>query len=392
MATFDPTQATDKATQWLASQRDPMESLLRDLVEVSSWTYDKAGTDQASQVLRAATPLRCAPVKGQKFGDQNVFHGARPASQGGIVLVGHIDTVFPKEKFSGYKSDGKIARGPGVFDMKGGLVVINFALKALQHVGALDRLALSYVVVTDEEIGSPEGAPVLRAAAQGAKASLVFESGRAGDAIVTRRKGTGALNAIAHGRAAHAGNGHKEGINAIWAISRFVDRIQGMTDYDKGTTLNVGQIAGGMGKNTVPDRAEAHVDLRFVSEVERQALYRSIEELVARDPGLGVQGARVELQWGGGRGPMEKTPASEALMQAYAQCQRESGLGHGECGLVGGGSDAATTSLCGVPSIDGLGPRGADFHTVDERMELDSMIPKAQALVRYLIREAASSA
>jgi glutamate carboxypeptidase len=249
----------------------------------------------------------------------------------------------------------------------------------------LDRLALTYVVVSEEEVGSPESTPHLRKLAAGAKASLVFESGRAGDAIITRRKGTGSLTAIAKGRAAHAGNAHKEGANAIWAISRFVDRLQGLTDYDRGTTVNVGKVSGGIGKNTVPDQAEALVDLRYVTSAESEALRSRILD-AAKD--TGVPGTRVEVEWGAGRGPMEKTPASEALRAAYADCQKESGLGFGEMGLVGGGSDAATTAAIGIPSIDGLGPRGSGFHTLDEYVELDSFVPKTQALLRYLIKHA----
>jgi glutamate carboxypeptidase len=385
-----PTQSTPsqadlltQATDWLATQRTEMESLLKDLVEVSSWTGDKQGVDAATAILRKATPLPCESIASVKYGDHSVFHAPKPASQNGVILVGHIDTVFPKEKFTGYRSDGKIARGPGVLDMKGGLVIVTFALKALQQLGLLDQLALTYMVVSDEEVGSPDSTPHLRRIALGAKASLVFESGRAGDAIITRRKGTGSLTAVATGKAAHAGNAHREGVNAIWAISRFIDRLQGLTDYDAGTTINVGKVAGGIGKNTVPDQAEALVDLRYVTREESDALRARILHATEN---LGVQGAKVEVQWGPGRGPMEKSEAAEKLRASYAECQHESGLGTGEMGLVGGGSDAATTSALGVPSIDGLGPRGTGFHTLDEFVELDSFVPKAQALTRYLIK------
>ena len=363
-----------------------MESLLRELVEVSSWTHDKAGVDQASTLLRAATPLPFESIPSQKYGDHTIFHGKRKASEGGVILVGHIDTVFPRDKFTGYKSDGKIARGPGVLDMKGGLVIVTFALRALKEAGLLDSLALSYMVVSEEEVGSPESTPHLKRVSAGARSALVFESGRAGDAIITRRKGTGSLTAVATGRAAHAGNAHKEGVNAIWAMARFIDRVQALTDYDRGNTINVGKISGGMGKNTVPDQAEAIADMRFVSAAEQDALRLRILEAAQN---TGIAGASVQVEWGPGRGPMERTEASAALCAAYAECQRESGLGDGECGLVGGGSDAATTASIGIPSIDGLGPRGSGFHTLDEYVELDSFVLKAQALVRFLLRQGA---
>ena len=369
------------ASLWLATQQGAMEKLLRELVEQSSWTHDKAGVDSASKILRKAMPLPCTLVQSHHYGDQNVFHNTMPASQAGTLLIGHIDTVFPKEKFSSYKADGKLARGPGVLDMKGGLVVMAFALQALETQGLLNSIPLSCLVVSEEEIGSPESTSLLKALSQGVKASLIFESGRAGDAIITRRKGTGSFTAMAQGRAAHAGNAHKEGANAIWSIARFIDRIQGFTDYQQGITLNVGKVSGGIGKNTVPDLSEAHVDMRFVTESDAEAL-RSRIQTAAKE--CAVSGTHIDIQWGSGRYPMVKTDASEALRAEYAQCQRLAGLGDGECGLVGGGSDAATTSHEGIPSIDGLGPRGAGFHTIEEYVELDSLIPKAQALLQFL--------
>jgi glutamate carboxypeptidase len=382
MVTEGNTAALATALTWLRGQRGAMEALLRELVEQSSWTGDKPGVDAANAVLRAAVPLPCIVVPSARYGDHLFFHAPRPASAGGVVLVGHMDTVFPREAFAGYRVEGDIARGPGVLDMKGGLVVVTFALRALAEAGALDALPLSLAVVSDEEVGSPESAPHLRAVAAGARAALVFESGRPGDSIITARKGTGSATAVAHGRAAHAGNAHHEGANAIWALARFIDRAQSLTDHARGVTVNVGTVSGGIGKNTVPDRAEAQLDLRFATRADGAAL----REALARVAGdVGIAGTRVEIVWGPGRAPLERTPASAALRDAYAACQREAGLGDGEMPLVGGGSDASTTAEAGVPSIDGLGPRGAGFHTTAEYVELTSLVPKAEALVRFLL-------
>jgi glutamate carboxypeptidase len=372
---------TTNAIEWLNTQQGQMENLLRDLVEVSSWTYDKKGVDTASEILRQSMPLALTSVPSDQFGNQSLFHNLVPASQNGTLLIGHMDTVFPKEKFSGFRKEDNHARGPGVLDMKGGLVIIAYALQALRIEGILDSIPLSCVVVSEEEIGSPESTPLLRTLSKGVRAALTFESGRAGDAIITRRKGTGTLTATAYGRAAHAGNAHSEGANAIWSLARFVDKVQNLTNYDSGTTLNVGKISGGIGKNTVPDSAEAIVDIRYITQADSSQL-RSTLEKIAKE--CAVSGTRIELEWGPGRVPMEKTKASHDLMENYSHCQKTSGLGGGECGLVGGGSDAATLSQEGVPSIDGLGPRGKGFHTLEEYVELDSLIPKAQALVRFL--------
>jgi glutamate carboxypeptidase len=319
-----------------------------------------------------------------QFADHVVF---RTRAAGPVIaLVGHLDTVFRPGVFEGYRRDGELARGPGVLDMKGGLVVVGTALSALAHVGALAELALRFVVVSDEEVGSPEGQEILREAVVGATAGLVFEAGRANDAIVTRRKGTGNLVATATGRAAHAGNAHEQGVNAIWALSRFIDRAQTLTDYERGTTVNVGRIEGGQGRNTVPDSARAEFDIRFTSAGEADlVLARLAAEAKAAE--ASVSGASIELSGGVSRLPLERSAASAALYTEFAACARAAGLRASEAPLTGGGSDANTLSALGIPCIDGLGPRGTGFHTKDESIEIATLVPKAEALVRFLLRQ-----
>jgi glutamate carboxypeptidase len=274
-----------------------------------------------------------------------------------------------------------------VLDMKGGLVVVAYALHALAEASLLEEVPFRLVIVADEEVGSPEGQSVIQEHARGADAALVFESGRAKDMIITRRKGTGGMTAVAHGKAAHAGNLHHEGVNALWALAVFVDRVQRLTDYDAGRTVNVGKITGGQGKNTVPDRAEAAIDLRFTSTADGEKLVEAFS-VAARAAEEAVPGSRIELSGGIARLPMERTDASTRLMQSYGACAREEGLGDGEAPLLGGGSDGSTTGAMGIASIDGLGPRGKGFHTVDEQIEIATMIPKALALARFLATRA----
>jgi glutamate carboxypeptidase len=243
------------------------------------------------------------------------------------------------------------------------------------------------VVVSDEEVGSPEGQGVIAAAISGSSACLVFEAGRVADAIITRRKGTGGMTAIAHGRGAHAGNAHEEGANAIWAAARFVDAVQRLTDYGRGVTVNVGRIAGGHSKNTVPDRVEVQLDLRFRTRDDGEELVASIRR-AAEDAAAGVKGTRIELHGGILRPSLERTEASARLSAEYGGCARAHGLGSDEAPLIGGGSDASTASALGIPAIDGLGPRGSGFHTREERIELGSLVPKAQALARFLAQRA----
>ena len=360
------------------------------LVAVNSFTENAEGGREVAVLLKSdalAIPgIDCEVHPSTRFADHLVFSTKAKVDQPPVALVGHLDTVFPPGSFEGFRRDGDLARGPGVLDMKGGLVVIAAALRAIAETVGLSAVApLKLVIVADEEVGSPEGQKIIAEATKGARAALVFEAGRSADLIITRRKGTGAMTAIAEGKAAHAGNGHREGANAIWTLSRFVDAAQRLTDYDRGATVNVGKFTGGQGKNTVPDHAEALLDFRFCTTSDGDRLIRALVEasVVAADS---VSGTRLRLEGGIARMPLERSEASAALLAAYGACARASGLGDGEAPLIGGGSDASTTSSMGIASIDGLGPRGIGFHTKDEQIEVASLVPKAQALARFLAR------
>lgn len=370
----------DGAIAWLRGQRASMEAALGALVEASSHTRDKVGCDRAGRLLSALVPLPCERVASEVHGD-HLFFGTRRAGEGGVVLVGHHDTVFPREVFAGWRAEGDWGYGPGALDMKGGLVVIAFALQALAREGWLDRAPLTFASVSDEEVGSPESAAHLRRIARGADGALVFEAGRAGDRIITRRKGTGALTVTATGRAAHAGNAHAQGASAIRAMARFIEAAEALTDYAAGTTVNVGRVEGGIGKNTVPERCVAELDLRFTSPEASRAL---LEQLRARSEACALPGTALVIEGGVARNPLCRSDLSAALCEAYGRCQRDAGLLSGEAETEGGGSDASTTADAGVPSIDGLGPRGSGFHTRDERVDLASLVPKSEALARFL--------
>lgn len=367
----------------LYGRQHEMVGLTRSWVEINSYTSNVDGVNRVGALLREAfslPSLTCSVIKGEAgFGDHLVWR--TPAVGAPILLVGHHDTVFPPGHFEGWREEGNRAIGPGALDMKGGLAIIRTALAALEDVGLLSKLPLVVACVADEEVGSPSSAPHLRELAKGAACALVFESGRANDMIITRRKGVGAMTVIAHGKAAHSGNNHKDGANAIWALARFVDAAQQLTDYDRGVTVNVGQLTGGTSKNTVPERAECKLDLRYQTVPDAEALVLGLR---AAAEAAAIPGVTLEVQGGVNRLPLERTDASAALRDEYAACARAAGLGDGEAPLLGGGSDANTVAPLGVPAIDGLGPRGAGFHTTGEYVELDTFVPKAEALLRFL--------
>lgn len=362
-----------------------MHELTRSWVELNSHSKNVSGVNACGKAIAEAFRLDALVSRvepgGAGSGDHLFWSTEAAGDRSAILLIGHHDTVFPPGHFEGYRVSGGRGHGPGCFDMKGGLAVIWGAVSTLAEAGLLRELPLVIASVADEEVGSLDSKRHLEALAQGASCALVFESGRPEDRIVTRRRGGSTVRVRAIGRAAHAGNAHADGANAIWSLARFIDEAQGYTDYARGVTVNVGLVSGGTSFNTVPDQADATVDLRFGSVADAQSLLASLHESAER---CAVPGTRIELEGGIKRLPMEKTPESEALYREYAACQRAAGLGASEQPLVGGGSDGNTVSGVGLPVIDGLGPRGGGFHTLDEYIELDSFGPKAEALLRFL--------
>jgi glutamate carboxypeptidase len=378
----------DDVLRALAARAGEIPALTRRLVEVNSHTDNVAGTNRVGELLAEALALpslALTTAASDRYGDHLIWKtpAARAPNAHPIVLIGHHDTVFPAGTFEGWRERDGRAHGPGAFDMKGGLAIIATALAALEDCGALAALPIVVISVSDEEVGSPDSAPHVREAARGAACGLVFESGRPGDQLVTRRKAFCVFTATATGRAAHAGNAHREGKSAIWALARFIDHAQRITDYERGVTVNAGTVRGGTTRNTVAAEAVCELDGRFERAADEAVVVggvRAAAEAASRE----VEGTRVEVAGGVLRPPLERTEATAALVAEYVACQRAAGLGGGEAPLAGGGSDANTVGAMGIPVIDALGPRGAHYHTHDEYIELDSLAPKAEALVRFL--------
>jgi glutamate carboxypeptidase len=316
-----------------------------------------------------------------------------------LALVGHADTVFPRALgFVGMRREGDRAMGPGVLDMKSGLSEVLYALAALRVAApeAWAALRARVIVASDEEIGSPSSSALYATLAPQTSLALVFEAGRLHDHVVTARKGGGLYTLRALGRAAHAGNRHADGVSAIHAIACAVLRLEALTDYARGMTVSVGLVEGGTAKNTVPERAEIAVDVRFTS-VKDVARLRDAIARIGDDPFDGIDArwlndrvlrARIEVSGGVTRPPMEPTAATQALRRRYEAHAAAVGLGTGEAPLQGGGSDANLLSAAGVPCIDGLGPFGEFFHETREWCSLDSLRRRTAALARFLAAEA----
>jgi len=326
-----------------------MIALTRRWVEVNSFTTNIEGVNRVGVMLQEAfalPSLSCIRIPVEGFGEHLVWKTATPGAR--IILIGHHYTVFPPGHFEGWREeDGKVI-APGVLDMKGGLAVIRTALAVLDELGVLAQLPLAVMCVSDEEVGSPTSAPFLQELASDAACALVFESGRANDMIITRRKGVGAMTVTAHGKAAHAGNNHKDGANAIVALAKFAELAHAMTDYARGITVNVGTFTGGTSKNTVPEQASCQLDLRYETVADAEALVANLRA-AAEQAAATVSGVRIEAKGGANRLPLERTKWSAALRDEYAACARACGLGDGEAPLRGGVRIAATAAPRSLP-------------------------------------------
>jgi glutamate carboxypeptidase len=371
----------------------------RQLVETASHTYARDDVELAARIIDAAMAsvgFACErhPDSEGRFADHRVY--APPelsADASAFALVGHVDTVFPREMgFLDFEREGDTVRGPGTLDMKSGLSVIVFAIKALHQLAPelLSKLPLRFLMNSDEEVGSPSSRSLLENFARTCSGAMVFEGGRVEDKVITRRKGGGMFVFEVHGNAAHAGNNHSDGINAIHALSLMIPRIEAITDYERGITVNVGLIEGGTAKNTIPDRAKCVVDTRFIRVVDADEVVAKLRAIAA-DPfaGLSVEPerlrkVRVELSGRVTRPPMEASAGSQKIRLAYEAHAANHGLKIGEAPLQGGGSDANILSACGVPCVDGLGPFGRHFHKVEEWSSLASLKGRTQALACFM--------
>ncbi len=299
--------------------------------------------------------------------------------------------------FMHFSRKGDIARGPGVVDMKSGLTTILFAIRALQD--ASPTLAASlrarFLCVSDEEIGTPTGRRVYDTLAPLLTEALVFEKGRDGDRVITSRKGGGSFVLRARGKAAHSGNFHEKGVSAVHAMALVVPRIEALTDYTRGVTLNIGIFEGGTSKNTVPAEARCVLDLRAVTPQDAKAAVRALEAIAAH-PFEGLNGVperlravTFELSGSIGRPPMEATPENQALCARYQKHAATVGFGTGETPRQGGFSDSNLLAAHGVPCIDGLGAEGGGAHGTDEWCSLDGVRRRTQAAALYLAEVAA---
>ncbi len=385
-------------TYWLATQQDAMVALLREMVDIDSGSYDKPGIDAVGQVVRhfleahgVAVETHARPLHGDVLravapwdGPGNRSGTGSTGNAGGsIVLMGHRDTVFPdgeamRRPFT--VRDGT-AYGPGVADMKAGLVMNCFLLAAFARFGGAPAPLIG-LFTGDEEIGSPEGRPLIEAAARGARAVFNSEPGRVSGNVVTGRKGGVFMAVRITGRAAHSGGNFQEGISAIEELARKIQAIHALTDLERGITLNVGLVRGGQSVNTVAPLAEAEIDLRYVRPEDREEAMARIDSIVTRSF---VPGTRAELAVKGEFLPLTQSSAAKRLFDLYVDAAQATGFATaGE--FTGGCANSGFAAGVGAATICAVGPVGGKAHTPDEFLRLDTLVPRAQACARAILR------
>ena len=366
---------------------------LERLCNIDCGSYSPAGVDEvgrwvAAQFERLGGRVERRPDPAGALGETVIgtFAG-RPGAGPRLLLIGHMDTVFPDGTAAErpFAIDGGIARGPGVTDMKAGLIGGIHALAALRALGGgwdgLPFERITYVANPDEEIGSPTSTPHIREIAASADATFVLECARANGDFVSARKGIAYLRLRVRGRAAHAGVEPEKGRSAILAGARLVERIHGLNGRWPGVTANVGVFQSGTRPNVVPDLASIELDIRGVTADELAAAVASVRD-IASEPG--VPDVSVEMEQMAGWAPMEKLERSGRLADHVKALAARLGFSTMDVS-TGGASDANTTSGMGVPSIDGLGPIGGRDHSPDEYLEVDSIVPRTTLLAALLL-------
>ncbi|MCS7006340.1 MAG: M20 family metallopeptidase [Thermoleophilia bacterium] len=391
MSVVDVAVATDLA-RWLRAREEEMADLLVRLVSIETPSTVPDAHGPALELLASelrSCGLQARRVRGARTGGL-LYARPRERERGRPLqlVVGHVDTVWPLGSVEelGVEAGNGVVRGPGAFDMKGGLVELVFALRALAEHELVPEVTPVCLVNTDEEIGSIESRAHLERLARRAVRAYVLEpaygpSGR----LKTARKSAGHFRVVVRGRAAHAGVNPEEGASAILELSHQIQRLFALNDPRRGITVNVGMIDGGLGANVIAPEASAEVDVRVPTLEDARRIEAELESL---EP-VG-EGVTVEVEGRFGRLPMEATARNRALWRAAKAAGAQLGLELEEA-AVGGASDGNITSLY-TATLDGLGPIGGRAHAPGEHVLLASLPERAALLAVLLLLPAEAAA
>ncbi len=348
---------------------------LKKVVELNSYTQNKAGVDRVGRVFQEwfeELGFETKRYKRELIGDHLLF--CSPKKEGKkILFLGHLDTVFPPGSFEEYKEDKEWVYGPGVCDMKGGNLV---ALQALREVGK-SIYNIDMLLVSDEESGSDDSKLLTKELAKNYDECFVFEAAGANMEVVTQRKGVGTFFVDILGKAAHSGVRYEEGINANVEAAHKLIALQNLTNLEKGTTLNVGVMEGGIGANTISPKAKLTFEVRYTTTAERDRVLQAIDKIIQKEY---VAGTKATLSGGIQRDVMQATKAQAKLVEQLQEWGKQKILTESR----GGVSDANIVASCNVPTLDGLGPYGDGDHTIYERALKSSFRSRIDLMKNYI--------
>lgn len=393
--------------QWLATEEAAMLSLMERLSNLNSGSLNKSGIDAMADIfgseLRAlgfstsrlpGDVIEMPSCPGSEYTVDLADHllAVHPGAGPRLLLMGHLDTVFPPDSpFQQFSRDGDTMYGPGVSDMKSGLIIMLYALKALAASGYLDDKAITVLLNSDEEMGSLSSRKYLEAQAAEHDFGLVYESS-GNNSMVRQRKGLGQARFVVHGKAAHAGGAHEQGRSAIKELAYKVVEIEKLTDYESGVTVNVGVISGGEARNTIAPCAEALVDLRYPEPQQGLDAVTAFESIFDSVYSYAVNSGELSTEsWTNlHRPPKIPTPESDALLEKTIAVGRLLGQ---ELGVTdsGGGTDGSLTQAAGLPTLDSLGAAGTGAHSDREQARISSLVERAQLSAVLIARLAAQA-
>ena len=299
-----------------------------------------------------------------------------------LLFIGHMDTVFAQGTVAArpFARDGKRAYGPGVVDMKGGLVTMLHIAEILQQTGVAEEIGIAMAFNSDEEIGSRGSRPWYESLATKSRCVFVFEPWRTTGERVLQRKGGGNFDVICHGKAAHAGVAPEDGANAVIELAHQILAIKELNRSDRGTSVNVTVVSGGTADNVIPDYARAGVDVRIADLKEGQRIEDSFQTLGRN---VHTPGVRVEAIGGINRPPMAPSEKTKQLWDQISDIGQAIGLDM-SLTSTGGCSDGNYTAALGIPTIDAMGVRGGCAHSEDEYIELDSIVPNLHLMCKIV--------
>jgi glutamate carboxypeptidase len=374
-----------KLKDWINGQEPNMLGLIEKLVNIDSGSYMKQGIDRVGSLLSeeyAKIGFETEVHEQQKFGNNLVIRHPEAVNPE-ILLIAHMDTVFGEGTVAGrpFSRKGDWAYGPGVIDMKASHATTLYALKALMESGSEAFKNVELILNTDEEIGSIGSRELIERVAATKKYTLILEPAQNGN-LVSKRKGGGKYFLKVHGKSAHAGIEPENGISAVEELARKILKLHALTDWDKGINVNVGLIKGGTSVNTIAPFAEAGIDVRIETREDGDAVDLAIKEICSYSE---IPGTRLELAGNITRPAWNLTKEAEELIGVITEEGKKIGLelSHEKSG---GGSDANLTSFVGIPSIDGLGPVGANAHQESEYLYVPSLAERTLLLANVIER------